>query len=139
MPTKPTINNLSPEILARCRELRQTATLPENILWSLLRNHRLKNAKFRRQHSVGSYILDFYCHEARLAIELDGSEHLEEANFQYDQKRTEFLQAQGITVLRFWNNEVLNHLEDVLALIWEALPEEGVRKTSKVNSSKVEK
>jgi very-short-patch-repair endonuclease len=114
---------LAPDILAHCRELRQTATLPESILWSLLRSHRFKNAHFRRQHPMGSYILDFYCHEARLAIELDGSEHLEESNLVYDQKRTEFLQSRGITVIRFWNDEVFNQLEDVLGVIWEALPD----------------
>ena len=115
--------SLPPDILARCRELRQTTTSPENILWTVLRGHRMKSAKFRRQHPVGSYILDFYCHSARLAVELDGSGHLEDDHFQYDQARTKFLRAQGITVLRFWNDEVLNHLEDILSVIWEALPE----------------
>ncbi len=124
MQTRPGGKRLPLEILARCRDLRQSATLPENILWSLLRNHRFKNAKFRRQHPMGSYILDFYCHDARLAIELDGSEHLEESNLIYDQKRTEFLQSRGIKVIRFWNDEVSNHLEDVLGVIWEVLPEE---------------
>jgi very-short-patch-repair endonuclease len=123
MQAGPKAKKLPTEILAYCRELRQTATLPENVLWTLLRKHRFKNAKFRRQHPIGSYILDFYCNDARLAIELDGSEHFEKANLQYDQKRTEFLQAQGITVIRFWNDEVLNHIEDVLGVIWEALPE----------------
>ena len=116
-------NKLPPEILTRCRDLRQSATLPENILWTMLRHHRLKNAKFRRQHPIGSYILDFYCHAARLAIELDGSGHLEEASLLYDQKRTEFLNEQGINVIRFWNDDVVNHLEDVLGVIWEALPD----------------
>ena len=124
MPIKPTRKKLPPEILEHCRELRQSATLPENILWGFLRAHRLKNAKFRRQHAVGDYIPDFYCHECRLAVELDGSGHLEENKAVYDQKRTEFLQAQGIRVIRFWNDQVLNHLEDVLGVIWEALPEE---------------
>jgi very-short-patch-repair endonuclease len=123
MQTQPPRNKIPPEILARCREMRHNATQLEGILWSFLRNHRLKNAKFRRQHPVGSYILDFYCHEARLAIELDGSGHLEDASLQYDQMRTEYLQEQGITVIRFWNDEVLNQLENVLSVIWEALPD----------------
>ena len=123
MPTTPPAKKLPPVILERCRELRQTATPPENIHWGLLRNHRLKNAKFRRQHPIGNYILDFYCHDARLAIELDGSGHLEEAALSYDQARTEYLQKQGIIVLRFWNDEILNQLEGVLSVIWEALPE----------------
>ena len=123
MLTRRSGKKLPPDILTHCRELRQTATVPENILWSLLRSHRFKNAHFRRQHPVGSYILDFYCHEARLAIELDGSEHLENSNLEYDQKRTEYLQSRGITVIRFWNEEVFNHLEDVLGVIWEVLPD----------------
>jgi very-short-patch-repair endonuclease len=123
MPARLTGKKLPPEILAHCRELRQTATLPENVIWSLLRNHRFKSAKFRRQHILGGYILDFYCPEARLAIELDGSGHLEESKTVYDQKRTEFLESRRITVIRFWNDQVLNHLEDVLGVIWEALPE----------------
>ncbi len=126
MPINPSNKKLPPEILEHCRELRKTATLPENILWSLLRDHRFKKVKFRRQHPLGSYILDFYCHDARLAIELDGSEHLEESKFSYDQKRTEFLHSRGITVICFWNDEVLNHLEDVLGVIWEALPDEEI-------------
>jgi adenine-specific DNA-methyltransferase len=124
MQTKPSESKLSEEILARCRKLRRTATQPESVMWSLLRNHRFKNAKFRRQHPVGNYILDFYCPEAQLAIELDGSGHLEECNVEYDQIRTEFLKSCGIRVVRFWNDEVLNHLEDVFGVIWEALPEE---------------
>ncbi len=123
MQTKRPKISLPPDILSNCRELRQTATSPENMLWSVLRGHRLKGVKFRRQHSIGRYILDFYCHSAKLAVELDGSGHLEEDAFQYDQARTEFLQARGITVLRFWNDEVANHLEEVLSAIWEALPE----------------
>jgi very-short-patch-repair endonuclease len=123
MQTRRSGKKLPPDILAHCRELRQNSTLPENILWSLLRSHRFKNAHFRRQHPMGSYILDFYCHEVRLAIELDGSQHREESNLVYDQERTEFFRSRGITVIRFWNDEVLNQLEDVLGVIWEALPD----------------
>ena len=90
-------------------------------MWHLLRNRALKNAKFRRQHPVGKYILDFYCVECKLAVELDGSQHGEQIN--YDTQRDAWLVKQGITVLRFWNNQVLAETEAVLEAIWTALPE----------------
>ncbi len=109
------------EVLARCRELRQNATDAERLLWHLLRNRHLAGAKFRRQHPVGPYILDFYCAQARLAIELDGGQHSEAAQQRRDARRTRVLEAQGVRVLRFWNNEVLAETEAVLETIWNAL------------------
>jgi very-short-patch-repair endonuclease len=103
--------------------MRKDATNPESLIWSFLRDRRMKDFKFRRQHPVGNYILDFYCHEAHLAVELDGSGHLEDQQIEHDSMRTKFLQDQGITVLRFWNSDVLNNLEAVLRVIWENLPE----------------
>ena len=108
-------------LLARCRELRQNATDAERLLWHLLRNRHLAGAKFRRQHPVGSYILDFYCAQVKLAIELDGGQHSEAAQQQRDRRRTRMLAAHGIRVLRFWNNEVLAETEAVLETIWNAL------------------
>jgi len=75
--------------------------------------------KFRRQHPVGNYILDFYCDEARLAIELDGGQHAQSSK--YDSQRTEELLKKGIRVVRFWNNEVLENLDGVLERIAEAI------------------
>ncbi len=75
--------------------------------------------KFRRQHPVGNYIVDFYCDEAKLAIELDGGQHA--MSSEYDLERTEELQRKGIRVLQFWNNEVLGNLDGVLERIAEAL------------------
>jgi very-short-patch-repair endonuclease len=115
---------LPPDIVASCRSLREKSTNPEERLWSFLRDRRLKNAKFRRQYPVGGYILDFYCHAARLAVELDGSGHLDEAQMEYDAVRTEKLGALGIELLRFWNDAILNDLETVLGVIWEALPDQ---------------
>jgi cobalamin-dependent methionine synthase I/methionine synthase I (cobalamin-dependent)/very-short-patch-repair endonuclease len=116
------VNPPLPEpLLERVRELRQKATDAEKLLWQLLRNRGIHDAKFRRQHPIGSYILDFYCHEAKLAIELDGSGHLEEHQAKYDDQRTKILNEQGIQVLRFWNSDVLNKTEDVLNEIWIAL------------------
>ena len=85
----------------------------------MLRNRRLGGRKFRRQHPLPPYILDFYCEEARLAIELDGGQHGEQAA--YDAARSTVLASQGIRVLRFWNNEVLQQTEAVLQVIWAAL------------------
>ena len=109
------------ELLARVRELRQNATDAEQLLWQLLRNRGVHDSKFRRQHPIAGYILDFYCHEAKLAIELDGSGHLEDVQAKYDDERTKLLNEQGIRVLRFWNNDVLKDPESVLNGIWLAL------------------
>jgi methylmalonyl-CoA mutase cobalamin-binding domain/chain len=114
---------LPDELLVRVRELRQNAADAEKLMWQLLRNRALHDAKFRRQHPIGSYILDFYCHEAKLAVELDGSGHLEEKQIKHDEERTQALNELGIRVLRFWNSDVLNKTEDVLGVIWTALEE----------------
>ncbi len=114
---------LSPEFLARIRALRQNATDAESLMWKLLRNRQLGGVKFRRQHPAGKYILDFYCLEFRLAVELDGGGHAEPSRVRYDAERTQALEAQEIRVLRFWNNEVLSNPEEVLERIWEAVSE----------------
>ncbi|QXP84660.1 DUF559 domain-containing protein [Methylococcus sp. Mc7] len=108
---------LPEDLKQHARDLRKAATDAENLMWQLLRNRRLANAKFRRQHPIGKYIADFYCDEQGLVIELDGGQHAEQKT--YDDQRTAFLQSQGLTVLRFWNNQVLNETEAVLQVIWE--------------------
>jgi len=108
---------LPPEILTRCRELRKNDTDAEKRLWSFLRNRQLNNMKFRRQVAFESYVLDFYCHEAHLAIEVDGGGHLEEGQALYDQKRTLVLESHGIKVMRFFNNDVLKNPEGVIFAI----------------------
>ena len=117
---------LPPEILQRARELRHDETDAENLLWSLLRNRQLGIYKFRRQHPLGSYILDFYCHEARLAIELDGRQHSEESQKPRDKERTKNLEAEGIRVIRFWNHEVLSETDSVLESIFNTLEESNL-------------
>lgn len=103
------------------RQLRLQQTDVERKLWSTLRNRQLAGLKFRRQVPIAAYIVDFYCHECRLVLELDGSQHL--AQLEYDDIRTQFLQAQGIRVLRFWNNEILSNIDGVLQKIYtEAFP-----------------
>ena len=106
------------------RQLRSEQTEAEQKIWSVLRDRRLQGIKFRRQHPMPPYVLDFYCHSAKLAIELDGSQHIEQES--YDQQRTEFLSQQGILVLRFWNHDVLQRREAVLETIWKTLRERGV-------------
>ena len=112
---------LPPQLLQRCRELRQTATDAERLLWGLIRDRQLCGARFRRQHPVGPFILDFYCHEAKLAIELDGGVHTDPEQAHRDAERAKALEVEGIRVLRFWNHEVFTDIEGVLAAIEKAL------------------
>jgi very-short-patch-repair endonuclease len=114
---------LPPELLARVRQLRQDSTDAESLLWRLLRDRQLDGWKFRRQHPIGKYILDFYCHQARLAIELDGGQHAEPEQACHDAERTRALETEGIRVLRFWNHAVLKHTNAVLQEIRDALNE----------------
>ncbi len=99
------------------RKLRNSATPQEVILWSRLKSGRL-GYKFRRQHSIGKYIVDFYCPAKKLVIEIDGSQHIESA---YDAERDAYLKKLGFKVLRFWDNDVNNNLEGVLLKIVENL------------------
>ncbi|MFC3859906.1 endonuclease domain-containing protein [Deinococcus antarcticus] len=100
----------------KARALRREQTPEERLLWRALRN-RFLNVKFRRQWPIAGYIVDFVCFEARLIIELDGSQHAEESACEYDAVRTEILEAGGFRVVRFWNNEVNTNLEGVLHTI----------------------
>jgi very-short-patch-repair endonuclease len=96
------------------KKLRNSLTPAEAKLWTLLKNSRLENRKFRRQHSVGPYVLDFYCPAEKLCIELDGEGHYNEASFEYDSARTEYLNSLNIRVLRFENKNVFENAEGVL-------------------------
>ena len=104
------------------RHLRRNMTDVERHLWHRLRERQIKGFKFRRQHPFREYVLDFVCLEAKVVIELDGSQHF--AAQSSDAARTSKLEAAGFQVLRFWNNEVLSNIEGVLEVIWRALPEE---------------
>lgn len=103
------------------RRLRDTETDPEHRLWELLRGRRLAAAKFRRQHPIGRFVVDFFCPSARLAIELDGSDHLQPDRIVHDDERTKVLGARAIRVLRFSNDEVLREPERVTDSILSAL------------------
>lgn len=103
----------------KARELRKNSTDAEKKLWNHLRLRQLGGYKFRRQHPLGPYIVDFICLEKRLLIEVDGGQHSERVD--YDKERTAWLEAQGFRVLRFWNNEILNEIDVVKEVIAEAL------------------
>ena len=107
------------DLKAYAREMRKKMPDAEQLLWYLLRNRRVAGGKFRRQHSIGRYILDFYCVEKKLAIELDGGQHSEQQT--YDQHRDTYLKEHGIEVLRFWNNQMLLETEAVLEVIYSKI------------------
>ncbi len=104
------------------KNLRKHQTNAEALLWQLLRNRQIANAKFRRQHPIEGYIADFYCHEHKLIVELDGSQHFTELGIQKDAARTHRLNELGISVLRFDNRQIFLETEAVLEVIYNALP-----------------
>lgn len=99
--------------ILKARYLRKEETKIEKILWRRLRGSKL-GIKFRRQHPIDMYILDFYAPEIKLAIEIDGSVHRIKETKEYDKIRTEYLQSKYIQELRFWNSEIENNLQEVL-------------------------
>jgi very-short-patch-repair endonuclease len=103
----------------KARELRKNQTDAELAFWKLVRAKRLDGLKFRRQHPIQPYIVDFICPEKELIIELDGGQHAEA--IEYDEKRTRFLESKGYTVIRFWNDEVLNNIEGVYEVLTKHL------------------
>jgi very-short-patch-repair endonuclease len=106
---------------ANARRLRREQTDEEKELWRALRAGRFAGFKFRRQHPLGHYILDFFCPAARLSIELDGFQHGLPEHQQRDVERLNYLSAQGIEELRFWNRAWRQNRDGVLLAIWEAL------------------
>lgn len=104
------------------QNLKREMTEPEKRLWYFLRNRRLHGIKFRRQYSIGRYVVDFYCPSARLAIEIDGDSHYVDDAPQYDKSRQEFIEDNGIKVIRFTNQEVIENIEGVVQKITEVVP-----------------
>jgi len=104
-----------PALKGRRRELRHNQTDAEKALWSRVRNKQFFGIKFFRQYSLGPYILDFYCPERKLAVELDGGQHNLPDGKAYDAERTAYLNGHGVEVARFWNHEVLCEMDAVLA------------------------
>ncbi|MDU0370806.1 endonuclease domain-containing protein [Hymenobacter endophyticus] len=115
-------HNLTPQKQQR-RELRNSLTSAEASLWSYLQRSQLAGRKFRRQHSVGPYIVDFYCPAEKLVVELDGARHYDVVGNARDIHRTQYLEAQGLRVLRFENKNFWSHPESVLAAIEAAFSE----------------
>lgn len=113
----------------RTRHLRHSSTDAEQKLWSRLRSRRLNGAKFRRQHPVGPFIVDFFCSSALLIIELDGSGHAECEQQTYDQERTRYIEERGLKVLRFWNHQIFQEMELVLQCIADAVAERSPHPT----------
>jgi very-short-patch-repair endonuclease len=107
----------NPTLKNRRRTLRKNQTIVESLLWAKLRRKQFLGLKFYRQYSIYSFIVDFYCPNKKLIIELDGSQHLEQKNKEYDIQRTKYLNQRGICVLRFWDNEVTTNLQGVLQSI----------------------
>ncbi|HET9912720.1 MAG TPA: endonuclease domain-containing protein [Anaerolineales bacterium] len=103
---------IHPVILAHAREMRHPQTPAEATLWHALRN-RKAGFKFRRQHPIYRFIIDFYCAKAKLLIEIDGESHLEPSQIEYDQARTEYLEEIGYKVIRFTNNDVRHNIDAV--------------------------
>lgn len=108
----------APKPMRRAAELRKEMTPEERTLWSALQGKQL-GVKFRSQHAIGPYITDFCCIKEKLIIEVDGSQHLDQAT--YDEERTAYFQSRGYRVLRFWNNEITQDLNGVIITIQEAL------------------
>ncbi|MEI7845505.1 MAG: DUF559 domain-containing protein [Chloroflexota bacterium] len=111
----------TPLIFGRAKELHRNMTPAEIKLWAHLRAHSLKDVHFRNQHAIGNYIVDFCAPLQKLIVELDGSQHLEQE--QYDAERSAFLTSKGYRLLRFWNKDVLNDIQGVLRVIDMTLEE----------------
>jgi len=107
----------SPILYEHAKQMRKNPTEAEDILWHRLKNKQVAGLKFRRQHPVDRFIADFYCHERKLVIELDGDIHAQNEQRDLDKGRTETLNEFGITVLRFKNEEILNDVEEVIKKI----------------------
>lgn len=107
------LNNL-PELLEWRRQLRHNLTSAEAFLWTKLQGKQVEGRKFRRQHSIGPFIIDFYCPSEKLAVELDGAGHFTEEGMQYDMERTKYLNQYNIKVIRFENQLVFTHSQEVL-------------------------
>lgn len=109
---------MNSQLLQFAKSMRHAATDAENLLWQLLRVKHFMVLKFRRQQVIVPYIVDFYCHEIGLVIELDGSQHSTDDALEYDAERTKFLEVLDLKVVRYWNHDVLRRTVVVLADLW---------------------
>ena len=110
------LGRVNPTIKRNARDLRRSMTDAERLLWRYLRQRKVAGRKFRRQHPVVNYVVDFACLEAGLIVEVDGGQHADRQD--HDTARTAWLERQGFRVLRFWNSEVLANVEGFREVIW---------------------
>ncbi len=111
-----------PRVLGIAYDLRNTMTEAEKALWKNLRNRQIMGFRFRRQHPINDFVVDFFCYEAKLVIELDGEVHDDISQKERDQERSKVLNGLGLNVIRFRNEEVLNNLDEVVSKITNNLP-----------------
>ena len=121
------------ELLRKRKKLRNKGTSAEARLWTLIKNKQLDGYKFRRQHSIGNYIADFYCPAGKLVIELDGHHHFTEEGLAHDQKRSAYFQSLGIATIRFENHLVFDHPEAVLDTIKNRLESSAFSQIQKIH------
>ena len=105
----------------RKRLLRSEMTRSERLVWSRIRAKQFESLKFRRQHGIGPYIVDFYCPEKAVVIEIDGDVHALDSQTEKDRQREKYLRALGLRIIRYANDDVLNRLDDVLEDLWEQM------------------
>ena len=108
---------MTDRLIPFAKDLRKRSTDTERLLWKYLRAKQVQGLKFKRQQPVGKYIVDFMCFEKKIIIELDGGQHMQASEEQKDRERDKWFKAQGYTVLRFWDNEVLINTMGVLEVI----------------------
>jgi len=113
----------SPEIFSNAKDLRNKITEAEGLLWEQLKSNKFHNLKFRRQHPILNYVVDFYCHKLKLVIEIDGGYHANKEQIEKDNQRTENLIFNELKVIRFTNSQVKDNIEDVLIGIEELIVE----------------
>lgn len=120
--------NNRPDLLETRRQLRQAGEAAEAVLWTVIKNRKIDGFKFRRQFSIGPYIMDFYCPEAKLGIELDGAGHQTLDGVKYDKVRSDYLsREQGIHIIRFENRDLYYNLEGVVKEIEKELSKRAKR------------
>jgi len=107
--------------IERARQLRKDETWAEKTMWRWLRARKFSGYKFRRQHPIGNYYLDFFCEEAELNVELDGGQHGFPDQRKHDLEREKFLQSRGIKTLRFWNSQLRRNAQGIRDMIFEEL------------------
>ncbi len=115
------------EIKSRALAMRKHPTRAEKMLWQYLRGKRMRGFRFRRQQPINRFIVDFYCRQARLVVEVDGSSHDSTEAAEYDEQRTRFFEELGLSVLRFSNEQVIYETDAVLNTIAQHLPSESPR------------